>query len=68
MPCWSGVVKVVLNTVLFGVVAAGESGIRWKGESIENSSWRSSFAGIVNGSQWSRVYWEISIEYFYLLL
>ena len=50
MPCWSGVVNVVVKIVVFEVVVEGERGSRWKGESMLNSSWRVSLVGTVKGT------------------
>ena len=47
--------------MLFSVLEMGFRGKRWNGESIENSSWRASSAGIVRGEKRSDVYSESSI-------
>lgn len=41
----------------------GSSTRRWNGESIENSSWRESPVGGVNGTHLSHEYSESSISY-----
>jgi hypothetical protein len=46
-----------------GVVDATLRGRRWKGESMENSSWITSLIGGVKGTHLSQSYSEISIEY-----
>ena len=46
-----------------GVLEATVRVRRWKGESMENSSWITSFAGGVKGTHLSQSYSEISMEY-----
>ena len=66
IPCWSGIVKDVVKMVEFAVEIDGANGRRWKGESIENSSWTSSLDSGVNGISWSQKYSDNSIEYVWL--
>ena len=39
IPCWSGILNEVVQIVDVGVVEERVSGRRWKGDSMENSSW-----------------------------
>lgn len=61
MPCWSGMVNVVVYVVEFAVDTDGSRRRRWNGESMENSSCRSSPASGVNGMNLSHEYSESSI-------
>ncbi len=62
MPCWSGSVNEVLKMVLLAVWVRGRRESRWKGESMVNSSWRTSVGGRFRGWRWSKSYSESSIE------
>jgi hypothetical protein len=44
-------------------VASGASASRWKGESMENSSCKTSAAGVVKAVHLSQAYSESEIEY-----
>lgn len=52
MPCWSGRTNVVVKMVVLAVVVRGCRLMRWKGESMVNSSWRLSFGGGWKGTSW----------------
>lgn len=62
MPCWSGSLKVVVYVVEFVLLEYGSRVRRWKGESMENSSWKSSSAVGEKGIYLSQEYSDTSIE------
>lgn len=47
---------------MLDVLEVAVRGMRWKGESMETSSWRRSLAGRVKGIQVFQEYWDSSME------